>query len=43
MATSVLAYSNLLTLYLIISGLTLIPLAGFLRTTEKGRSEEEAE
>jgi DHA1 family multidrug resistance protein-like MFS transporter len=42
MATSVLAYSNLLTLYLIISGLTLIPLAGFLRTTEKGRSEEEA-
>jgi DHA1 family multidrug resistance protein-like MFS transporter len=43
MATSVLAYSNLLTLYLIISGLTLIPLAGFLRTTGKGRSEEEAE
>lgn len=33
LATSVLAYSNLLTLYLIISGLTLIPLAGFLRTT----------
>jgi len=33
LATSVVAYSNLLTLYLIISGLTLIPLAGFLRTT----------
>ena len=34
MATSVVAYSNLLTLYLLISGLTLIPLAGFLRATK---------
>ena len=41
MATSVVAYSNLLTLYLIISGLTLIPLTGFLRTTKIGPSVEE--
>jgi DHA1 family multidrug resistance protein-like MFS transporter len=39
MATSVLAYSNLLTLYLMISGLTLVPLAGFLWTTQVGRPE----
>jgi DHA1 family multidrug resistance protein-like MFS transporter len=38
MATSVLAYSNLLTLYLMISGLTLVPLAGFLLTTKIGQS-----
>jgi DHA1 family multidrug resistance protein-like MFS transporter len=38
MATSVLAYSNLPTLYLMISGLTLVPLAGFLWTTKMGQS-----
>jgi DHA1 family multidrug resistance protein-like MFS transporter len=41
LATSVLAYSNLLTLYLLISGLTLIPLAGFLRATKTGPAAEE--
>ena len=41
LATSVLAHSNLLTLYLIISGLILIPLTGFLRTTKIGPSVEE--
>jgi len=41
MSTSVVAYSNLLTLYLIISGLTLIPLTGFLRTTKITPSVEE--
>ena len=41
MATSVLAHSNLLTLYLIISGLTLIPLSGFLRATKIGPSVEQ--
>ena len=43
MATSVVAHSSLLTLYLLISGLTLIPLAGFLRTTKKGPSVEQEE
>ena len=41
LATSVLAHSNLLSLYLIISGLILIPLTGFLRTTKIGPSVEE--
>jgi len=41
MATSVVAHSNLLTLYLIISGLTLIPLTGFLRATTIGPSGEQ--
>jgi MFS family permease len=41
MATSVLAHSNLLTLYLIISGLTLISLSGFLRATKIGPSVEQ--
>ena len=35
MATSVLAYSGLLTLYLLIAGLTLIALWGFMTTTKK--------
>ncbi|MGA2958751.1 MAG: hypothetical protein ABSF48_23880, partial [Thermodesulfobacteriota bacterium] len=43
MATSVVAYSNLLTLYLLISGLTLIPLTGFLRATKIGPSAEQQE
>jgi MFS family permease len=43
MATSVVAYSNLLTLYLLISGLTLIPLAGFLRATKIAPALEQEE
>jgi DHA1 family multidrug resistance protein-like MFS transporter len=43
MATSVVAYSNLLSLYLIISGLTLIPVIGFLRTIKIGPSMEQEE
>jgi len=43
MATSVVAYSSLLTLYLLISGLTLIALAGFLRATKIGPSVEQEE
>ena len=41
MATSIVAYSNLLTLYLIISVLTLIPLIGFMRATKMGSSAED--
>ncbi len=41
LATSVLAHSNLLTLYLLISGLTLVPLWGFLRTTKISSSGEQ--
>jgi MFS family permease len=43
MATSIVAYSNLLALYLIISGLTLIPLIGFLRAAKIGASVEQEE
>lgn len=43
MATSVVAYSNLLTLYSVISGLTLIPLAGFLRNIKTAPSVERQE
>jgi DHA1 family multidrug resistance protein-like MFS transporter len=43
MATSVVAYSNLLSLYLIISGLTLIPVIGFLRAIKIGPSMEQEE
>jgi DHA1 family multidrug resistance protein-like MFS transporter len=42
MATSVVAHSNLLTLYLIISALTLVPLPGFLRTIKTRPSVDES-
>jgi MFS transporter, DHA1 family, multidrug resistance protein len=42
MATSVLAHSDLLTLYLIISALTLVPLPGFLRTIKIGPPGDES-
>jgi DHA1 family multidrug resistance protein-like MFS transporter len=42
-ATSLVAYSNLPTLYLIITGLTIIPLIGFLRTTGRVPSEDKEE
>ena len=41
-ATSVLAHSNLLTLYLIVSALILIPLPGFLRSIKRPPSEGES-
>jgi DHA1 family multidrug resistance protein-like MFS transporter len=40
MATFVVAYSNLLTLYLIITGLTLVALTAFLQATKVGPSVE---
>ncbi len=40
MATSVLAYSNLLTLYVTIIVLTLVPLTGFLAGTKIGREDK---
>lgn len=40
MATWVLAYSNLLTLYVAISVLTIVPLAGFLAGTKIGQEEK---